>query len=461
MKKLASFLIVIGVTIMIHECGHFLAARAYGVEVKEFSIGFGPELIGFQSGATRYKISAVPLGGYVEMNPRSFASKPPSAIFVILAAGVTFNLILAYFLFVLYNLVGFKSGFVRMTSVKEGSKAEEAGLKPGDVVKSIKGENLKQEGMVIISEDPELRPVTFNIERDEKPLSIDVIPEKVEDRQGFGFELAVESTLKRYGLLKAMILSLVRLFGVIALTFGAFKDFFTGKRKAKEIFGGPVSLFIDAGDAAKQGLNDLVLYTAIISVLLAIMNFLPIPLTDGGQSILLAVALLRDEPLSPGFIEAWQWAGYIIIGGLMLLALGFDIARVARMRKRKFINEFQDLLSDLPDDARAHAVIAAVERKWELDQKVIDSASGYLQEAKEFALLARLMESAGNIKEAIRFRIRNMDIHEADSLAEEHDLVNELIDLYAEEGLYSYAVAWAENTGNTEKEAELRELAEK
>jgi regulator of sigma E protease len=444
-----AFIIVLGVLIFFHELGHFLIARLFGVGVEKFSLGFGPRLIGKKIGITDYRLSAIPLGGYVKMVgeepdaevdpkdlPLSFTHKHVVKRTLIVAAGPVFNFLLATFIFfVFFSITGIDDikpiirhvqkdsvaqkaglqvndrivsvgdtnveawsdfdeavaeskgstltlGVVRNDTVfkievnpelKQGTDilgdtisyydigisafpelkaivgdvtagfpAEKAGLKKGDQIIFINGipiENWRQMQSIISSSSG--AELTLSVKRGEAVFNVNLTPQYVENKNQLGtlekrYLIGVstqpleipetDQVTKRLNPIKAAVESVHRTYSIGVLMVRSVVKIITGNIP-KESLGGPIMIAKLAGDQAKQGIDKLVHFIAVISINLAIINLLPIPVLDGGHLLFFLIEAIKGRPVSIKIREMAQQVGLFILILLMILVFYNDITR--------------------------------------------------------------------------------------------------------------------------------------
>jgi regulator of sigma E protease len=442
-----SFVIVIGILILIHELGHFFVARWTGVGVERFSIGFGPVLLRWRGKETEYALSAIPMGGYVKMmgeespleggaqpdyDPaKAFALKPLWARFLIVFAGPAMNLVLAAVIFavVLATLgrpvwppvvgrvtegspaaaAGLRTGdavtavngrpirywedldravsksdgrplelrvkhgdseqtatvtphkrtttdpifreareawdigagpqlIPQISSASAGSPAEKAGLKAGDVVLNVAGQAVyTPEDLVeaIRSRPGQSFPMT--IERDGKTLTVNVTPEPVKEKTPDGQEREVGRiqagiatkavSFEPYNPVAALGHGVTKTWDMTVLTIKGLWKLVSRQIDSSNI-GGPIQIATEAGRQAKDGMASLALFTAIISVNLAVLNLLPVPMLDGGHLFFFVIEAILGRPLSLQKREAAQRVGFVLLMLLMVYALYNDLVRI-------------------------------------------------------------------------------------------------------------------------------------
>ncbi|MCB2185931.1 MAG: RIP metalloprotease RseP [Deltaproteobacteria bacterium] len=351
MTTVISAVIVLGVLIFVHELGHFLVAKWAGVGVTTFSLGFGPRLFGFKRGETDYRLSAIPLGGFVrmvgedpteEVTPeeadRSFSLKPVGWRLAIVAAGPLSNLlfaVVAYFL--VMALWGLPVLTSRVGQVVPDQPGAAAGLKAGDMVRTIDGQTMKNwADMVEAVQNSEGKVLHLEVERDGRTISFDVKPDRVEAKNIFGESTEVwrlglmassEVVTWKLSLGEAFVESFAKTYEASRLIFLTVVKLVQAKVSPKTL-GGPIFIAQVAGEAARQGLDSLLEFAALISVNLAILNFLPMPPLDGGQIFFFLVEAVRRKPVSVRVREKFQQVGVVLLVALMVMVFYNDIARL-------------------------------------------------------------------------------------------------------------------------------------
>jgi regulator of sigma E protease len=444
---IVSFIVVIGLLILIHELGHFFVARWTGVGVERFSIGFGPVLLRWRGKETEYVLSAIPMGGYVKMvgeeNPleggggpvtdsgKAFALKPLWARFLIVFAGPGMNFVLAAVIFAIVlgtlgrpvwpavvgkvtegspaaaaglrtgdTIVGVNGQPVaywedlertitassgralelgvrrdatertvtvtprqrtvpdpifrepretwdigagpqlapQISSVAAGSPAERAGLRPGDVVVSVAAQPVyTPEDLVeaIRSRPGQAFPMT--IERDGKTLTVSVVPDAVKEKGPDGQErevgriqagIATKAVrFEPYNPVEAVAYGTAKTWDMTVLTVKGLWKLVSRQIDSSNI-GGPIQIATEAGRQAKDGMASLALFTAIISVNLAVLNLLPVPMLDGGHLLFFIIEAILGRPLSLRKREVAQQVGFVLLMMLMVYALYNDLVRI-------------------------------------------------------------------------------------------------------------------------------------
>jgi regulator of sigma E protease len=348
------FLVVLGILIFFHELGHFLVAKHFGIKVLKFSLGFGPKLLGKKIGDTEYLISAVPLGGYVKMlgesddddadpippedEHRSFSHKPALQRIAVVSAGPIFNLLLALLIFIAsFGFSGMQVLTTEIGQVREGSPADKAGLKKGDLIVSVDDTDTdtwpQLKGLVGENRG---EPIKIALLRNGQPLTVTVVPEMSVVKNIFGEEiktplLGVVSSGSfreiRLGLLGALKEGFLKTWEIIKLTCLTVVKLFQGIVSIKTL-GGPILIGQMTGQLAEQSWAYLIPFTAVISINLGILNLLPVPVLDGGFIVFLLIELIIGRPLNVRKREFAQKLGIGLLVLLMIVVIYNDIARL-------------------------------------------------------------------------------------------------------------------------------------
>lgn len=354
------FLAVLTVIVFVHEMGHYLVARWNGVAIQTFSIGFGRELIGWNDRhGTRWRISAIPLGGYVrfvgdmnaasvpdaetvanadpELAPRLFANKNVWQRIAVVVAGPAANLILTFV--ILYGLL---VGYGRYTvppvigEVTVASVAEAAGLEAGDRVVSVDGYAVRSfdDFQRFIATAPE-RHVTIVVDRGGSQKTLDLVPEAVETQDRFGNNQRIgrigvsrtidqaDVTLYRPGPVEAVGMTFEEIRFIVQRTGAFLGDFFVGRGDVEQL-GGPVKVAKVSGQVATLGVVALINLTALLSLNIGIFNLLPVPMLDGGHLLYYLVEAVRGRPLSMRVQEIGFRFGFALVLALMVFTLFND-----------------------------------------------------------------------------------------------------------------------------------------
>jgi regulator of sigma E protease len=361
---LLSFLFVLTIVVFVHELGHFLVGRWCGVGVTAFSIGFGPELVGWNDRhGTRWKISAIPLGGYVKFaGDVNGASVPDAGTLAtmsaaeraisfhhqnvakraaIVAAGPIANFILAIAVFAaIFYVSGRHVLAPRIEAVQAGSAAERAGFESGDLVLSINGRGVSSFSdmqRMISSSAGDVLNVT--VERKGDKVTLEATPDVKETETPFGKQriglLGLQGsrdpaaiTLVTYGPLEALRIGTYETWYVVERTINYIGKLVVGRESADQL-SGPIRIAQVSGQvAAMGGIGALVSLVAVLSVSIGLINLFPIPLLDGGHLLYYGIEVLRGRPLSDRAQEIGFRIGLAIVVMLMLFATWNDIVHL-------------------------------------------------------------------------------------------------------------------------------------
>ena len=362
---LIPFLFVLTVVVFFHELGHFLVARWCGVRVMVFSVGFGPELLGFTDRyGTRWKLAAIPLGGYVkffgdenaasvpdqsavasmsaEERRYSFFHKPVGQRAAVVAAGPIANFILAIVIFAaVFSIYGRQSSSARVDAVQTGSAAADAGFQPGDVVLSIDGRTVNSfSDMQRIVGANAGRTLEFKVDRGGAPVTLRATPALKQGKDGFGNKYCqavlgvsrsmtpAEVKTESVGPLTAIGLGISETWFIIERTFSYIGGIFVGRECADQL-GGPIRIAQISGQVASVSFAALMHLTAMLSVSIGLLNLFPVPLLDGGHLVFYAIEAARGRPLSERAQEIGFRIGLALVLMLMIFATFNDIIHLA------------------------------------------------------------------------------------------------------------------------------------
>ena len=357
---LVPFLVVLGVLVFFHELGHYWAARSQGVRVEVFSIGFGPEIFGWTNKAgTRWKVSWIPLGGYVKMwgdedaasspdqealgrmspdeKSQSLHAKSPLQRIFVSAAGPLANYVLAIGLFAaLFTFQGRPYVAPIVGIVMDQSPASLGGLQQGDKVMSIDGQHLtKFEELVdYVSQRPE-QTLAFQVERGGESLVLDIkvgsLAQGSGSTRGYLGIQGTEVVAEKVGFLKAISLSITQVWDVSVQTLASILQMITGKASA-DTMGGPLMIARLAGNMASLGVGALISFMALLSVNLGLINLFPIPMLDGGHIVLCFFEMILGRPVSSKILEWVYRVGLGIILFVFILTTWNDLKRLSVLK---------------------------------------------------------------------------------------------------------------------------------
>ncbi len=356
---LLPFLVAITIIVFVHEYGHFKVARLCGVKVDVFSIGFGREVFGwYDRHGTRWKVCWIPLGGYVKFagdanaasmpdraanvagEPGNFHSKPVWQRAAVVAAGPIANFVLAIFIFTAaFSIIGIPYAEPRVDEVVAGSAAEAAGLKAGDFIRKIDGQETKSFAAVqesVWQRGGERLDVV--VERAGGLMALSLTPRIEEMPDGFGGKIKIgllgvkhkpesdQLLYEHFSVPQAFVKAVDRTWYISATTVRYIGKLFTGDESIRQI-GGPVAMAKGAGDTASSGVLSFVSFVALLSVSIGLINLFPVPMLDGGHLVYYGLEAIRGKPLGAGAQEWGYRIGFSFVVMLMLVGIWNDIVR--------------------------------------------------------------------------------------------------------------------------------------
>lgn len=373
MMSILIFIIILAILILAHEFGHFIVAKKAGVRVDEFGLGFPPKLYGKKYGETEYTINAIPFGGFVKIfgeNPdeeslsgpdasRSLIKKPRSIQALVIAAGILFNILLAWLLISWGFMIGlpssvdsiprgatFENPRVTVVQVLPGSPAEKAGLRTGDRLESLFVDaqlliDMQAIGDLTVEETQNFiarngkEEITISYQRGSEQKTTTVIPEQgiVSDKAAIGVSLDMIGNAKlpiHRALYEGAKLTGTLTSATAVAIFEFIKNLFIGQGNFSDVMG-PVGIVKTGivGSAIDFGFVYLLTLTALISINLAIINLIPFPALDGGRLLFLVIEAIKRSPINPRVANMANGVGFVLLILLMVLITYHDIVRPA------------------------------------------------------------------------------------------------------------------------------------
>ncbi len=354
MITLILIIIAISLLILVHEWGHFYSARRLGVRVEEFGFGFPPKLFSVVRNGVRYSINLLPLGGFVKIfgehgegegNQESFAARPAYQRFIILVAGVFMNFVLAWAFFSAGAAIGIPhisddAGAdvpVSILSIAPRSPAESSGLKFGDKILelrapdlSLRPENEKDVRDFIDAYRGE--EITLVVQRGSEVLQIKATP-RATPKEGEG-PLGIALGKLSFARVPWYFAPIEGFRGLVRTTSATFEGLFGVlktlliERKTDLAVSGPVGIFFFADDTRSLGISFFLQFIGILSVNLAVLNFLPIPALDGGRILFLVIEKLKGKKVNPDLENLIHSIGFVLLIILMVVVTYRDIVRI-------------------------------------------------------------------------------------------------------------------------------------
>lgn len=358
-KIILPFLIILTVLVFVHEMGHYLVARKNGVKVEVFAVGFGSELFGWTDRlGTRWKICAVPLGGYVKMfgdgditsstiledtnesskeKENAFHHKSLGARAAIVLAGPVANFLFAIILLAgLYSIVGQRYAPPIIDKITTGSSADIAGLVIGDEILQVNEKNIKRfdELQRIVRPNPG-KELKFLIRRDNEILLKTVIPQLVEGKDASGSKITYgllgvvseQTTFIRHNPLTSFGLAIEETWVIVSQTLIHVTEMIRGERTTEEL-GGPIRIAKLSGAVADAGLTSSIWFMAVLSINLGLINLFPVPVLDGGHLFFYLLEFIRGKPLEAKMQGIASYVGLVLVISLMIFVTWNDLVQL-------------------------------------------------------------------------------------------------------------------------------------
>jgi regulator of sigma E protease len=347
-----------GILIIIHECGHFFFCKIFGVHTPTFSIGMGPTIIEKKIGDTNFRIGAIPIAGYVEiagneevgqgdqlhsqdLSERSFQSKSYWKKLLIMIAGIAFNIAFAYIVFSVLFMIGAPKPNIKINKVLENSIAQKAGLQSGDILLKVDQHNIKKNPESLVTALSEIRElenktVHFTVMRNDQETIIAVTIPHIESiskdtgRLGVEFSFQPSKERERYPFFESIKKGIAQTNTYIYLTVMGLKNMFT--QRSLKGTGGPVLMISESIRQAQAGFIYLFIFLAIISINLAIINLLPLPILDGGQILFFTIEAIIGREIPTPIKNSIFIGSWMLILSLMLYLTYNDILGLIRGR---------------------------------------------------------------------------------------------------------------------------------
>ncbi|MFA5092669.1 MAG: RIP metalloprotease RseP [Candidatus Omnitrophota bacterium] len=354
------FILILSLLIIVHEFGHFMAARISGVRVEQFSLGFGPQIFKKKKGDTEYSLSLIPLGGYVKMAgdsqaeykgaPDEYLSKSCGSRFWIIFCGPFLNYLLGFLFFWSIFLIGYPTLTAKVGGLIDGYGAKIAGLQVADKIIAVEDKkiDLWEDLQRQIQERKTKDSVTVTVLRGNQELifKIPIKDKVVDDQSGKKRALGIigitpfdEIVEVKYGLFKSAYFSFRKVLNLTVLTYQGLWRLVSGKMSMRDSMTGPLGIYFITSNAAKLGLIALMHLIAILSVSLAIFNLLPLPILDGGHLFLLGLEKLRKKALGIKTEEIVNNVGFTLIISLAVFVTYNDIVRLYGDKLSKLISK--------------------------------------------------------------------------------------------------------------------------
>lgn len=344
------FLFILSILIFVHEFGHFIMAKKIGVRIEEFFLGLGGrKIFSRKKNGTEYGIRALLIGGYVKLagdtleeykgNPDEYLSKPPGKRFWVIFFGPLFNYVLGFLCFWLIFFMGYPTFTTKVGGLIDGWGAKDAGIQIGDKIVAVDGEGVSffEELQRLIQSKRDTQKVELSILRESKEFKVTVSLKEKELEDIFGKKYSVgllgitpadEFIKIRHNLLESFSLGIMKTWEITVTTYKGLWLMATGKVPLRQSAAGPLGIYFITSKVARQGIIPLLNLMGLISLSLAIFNFLPLPLLDGGHILLLAIEKVRGRYLSQKSERIIMQVGWTTLLSLLLVITYNDIVNI-------------------------------------------------------------------------------------------------------------------------------------
>jgi regulator of sigma E protease len=343
---LVYFILILGVTILVHELGHFIFAKRAGIYIYEFAIGMGPKLYSFKrkNDETIYSLRLIPLGGYVQMageeiepdenipEEKRMQSKTWNQRFLTIVAGCVFNFIFA---FILLFIIGLFYGAPELKpyigEALDGYPAKEAGLEKGDLILSINGDSMGTSDDVLMKLELVSKgsSIEFKVKKENGDIEVyNIAPkkEKVDDETYYKYGMTF-TTEVNYGLGSAIEFTFVKFISIFESMFVVIGNLITGNLGLKNL-AGPVGIYNIVGTSASAGFESVIYLIAFLSINIGFINFLPFPAFDGGRLFFLLIEKIKGSKVNPKVENIIHGIGFALLLLLMIIITIQDISRL-------------------------------------------------------------------------------------------------------------------------------------
>ncbi|NLM62770.1 MAG: RIP metalloprotease RseP [Mollicutes bacterium] len=341
------FVLVLGITIFIHELGHFIFAKKAGIYVYEFSLGMGPKIFEFnrKNDETTYSIRLFPIGGYVSMSgeeveidervpeEQRFQSKTWGQRLLTIVAGVMFNFLLAIvFLFIVGLVLGVPTNKPIINSLEEDYPIYQTELEPGDQIIKINDTKINSvDRMLLELQLNNGKDITMEvISKDQIKKEVTITPKKVEENgvEVYRYGFSLENNITK-GIIPSIKFAFTKTANLIEQMVVIIKSLVTGKLQLTALTG-PVGIYSIVGETAQAGFINLVYLTAFLSINVGFINILPFPAFDGGRLLFLVIEKIKGSPISTRVENIIHNIGFSLLMLLMILVTYNDILRLLK-----------------------------------------------------------------------------------------------------------------------------------
>ncbi len=338
------FILILGITVFIHELGHFIFAKHAGIYVYEFSIGMGPQIFKFhrKNDETEYSIRLLPIGGYVQMageeieadedipKEKQMTHKKWHQRFMTVIAGILFNFLLAIFIFFIVGLInGVPTETTTVADVSKNSAAFKAGLKSGDKILKINGTKIvSSDHLMLLVQINGKDKMNMTILRDGKEKALQITPKEIKenDQVSYQYGFSLKNHLV-HDFFSAVKYGFTKMFSLIHQMILIIAYLLLGKLSISSL-AGPVGIYTVVDQSAKAGILSLIYLLGFLSLNVGFINLLPIPAFDGGRLLFLIIEKIKGSPVKPKIENTIHAIGFVFLMVLMVVITYHDILRL-------------------------------------------------------------------------------------------------------------------------------------
>ncbi len=338
------FILILGITVFIHELGHFIFAKHAGIYVYEFSIGMGPQIFKFhrKNDETEYSIRLLPIGGYVQMageeieadedipKEKQMTHKKWHQRFMTVIAGILFNFLLAIFIFFIVGLInGVPTETTTVADVSKNSAAFKAGLKSGDKILKINGTKIvSSDHLMLLVQINGKDKMNMTILRDGKEKALQITPKEIKenDQVSYQYGFSLKNHLV-HDFFSAVKYGFTKMFSLIHQMILIIAYLLLGKLSISSL-AGPVGIYTVVDQSAKAGILSLIYLLGFLSLNVGFINLLPIPAFDGGRLLFLIIEKIKGSPVNPKIENTIHEIGFVFLMVLMVVITYHDILRL-------------------------------------------------------------------------------------------------------------------------------------
>ncbi len=339
------FIIVLGVTVFIHELGHFIFAKKSGIYVYEFSIGMGPRIFKFKrkNDETEYSIRLFPIGGFVAMagedvevdknipDDKQMFNKPWINRFLTVIAGVLFNFLLAIILLFIVGLnVGVHNNKNYITKIEKNYPISKTNIEVGDKILKVNNRKVRNQDMLLleltVNNGKEVNLTVEHKNKKQETISLKPKKVKIKDKEGYKYGIVLDNNVKK-GILVSLKFAFTKVIDLVEQMSKIIIYLITGRLSLNNL-SGPIGIYNIVGETAKTGLINVIYLIAYLCINVGFINLIPLPAFDGGRAFFLIIEKIRRKKIEPKIENKIHSIGFILLMLLMILITYNDIVKL-------------------------------------------------------------------------------------------------------------------------------------